>query len=264
MDQLSILKIGGNILDNEAFLENLLDTFSGLPGKKILVHGGGKIANVLMEQLGIKPNMVDGRRITDEKTLEVVTMVYAGLINKRLVARLQSRGCEAIGLTGADANIIPAVKRPVKEIDYGFVGDVYPKDISANTITGFLGMGLVPVCAPITHNGEGDLLNTNADTIASSLAIALAPFFNVNLIYCFEKNGVLMDPQDENSVIPKIDEGLFNEYKASGVISAGMIPKLDNAFKAIGSGVKQVTICGPAAFRQENKIIGTVIIKASS
>lgn len=260
MDKLTILKIGGNILDNPSYLENLLDSFSLLPGKKILVHGGGKIANVLMEQLGIKPNMVDGRRITDEKTLEIVTMVYAGLINKNLVAQLQKRGCEAIGLTGADANIIPAVKRPVKEIDYGFVGDVYPTDINSNTIISFLGMGLVPVCAPITHNGDGDLLNTNADTIASSVATALAPYYQVNLIYCFEKNGVLMDPQDENSVISKIDPKIFEEYKESGVISAGMIPKLENAFKALNAGVKQVTICGPSAFKHENPVVGTVIM----
>ncbi|HEX3007214.1 MAG TPA: acetylglutamate kinase [Bacteroidales bacterium] len=261
MDQLTVLKIGGNILDNEAFLENLLDSFSLLQGKKILVHGGGKIANVLMEKLGIAPKMVEGRRITDEETLKIVTMVYAGLINKNLVAQLQKRGCESIGLTGADANIIPAVKRPAKEVDYGFVGDVYPKDISSNTIINFLSMGLVPVCAPITHNGEGDLLNTNADTIASSVAIALAPFFHVNLVYCFEKNGVLMNPADENSVISRIDMNAFTEYKASGVISAGMIPKLDNAFAAINSGVKQVTICGPAAFRQDKPVPGTVIIQ---
>lgn len=262
MDKLTVIKIGGNILDNANFLENLLDSFNFLPEKKILVHGGGKIANVLMEQLGIVPNMVDGRRITDERTLDIVTMVYAGLINKKLVAQLQKRGCEAIGLTGADANIIPAVKRPVKDIDYGFVGDVYPKDISSNTVINFLAMGLTPVCAPITHNGEGDLLNTNADTIASSLAIALAPFYEVELIYCFEKNGVLMDPQDDYSVIPVIDTKVFNEYKASGVISAGMIPKLDNAFKAIASGVKQVTICGPGAFSLDYRVEGTVI-KAS-
>jgi len=260
VDQLTIIKIGGNILDNQSFLDNLLDYFSALPGKKILVHGGGKIANVLMEQLGIKPVMIDGRRITDEKTLEIVTMVYAGLINKKLVARLQQRGCDALGLTGADANIIPAVKRPVKDIDYGFVGDVYAKDISSNTINSFLAMGLVPVCAPITHNGDGILLNTNADTIASSIAIALAHYYEVNLVYCLEKNGVLMNSEDENSVISKIDKKSFNEYVLSGVVSAGMIPKLENAFKAIDSGVKQVTICGPQAFKQDNAIVGTVIV----
>lgn len=260
VDKLTIVKVGGNILDNKKHLENLLDSFTRIEGKKILVHGGGKIANVLMEQLGIAPKMFEGRRITDEKTLEIVTMVYAGLINKNLVAQLQKRGCDAIGLTGADANVIPAVKRPVKDIDYGFVGDVYPNNISANTLTGFIKMGLVPICAPITHNGEGDLLNTNADTIASSLAIALAPYFEVNLVYCFEKNGVLLDPQNDDSVIAKIDMAKFTEYKASGVISAGMIPKLDNAFKAISSGVKQVTICGPAAFNEVNPIQGTVII----
>ncbi|NJO68268.1 MAG: acetylglutamate kinase [Bacteroidetes bacterium] len=260
MDQLTVLKIGGNILDNPALLDDLLHAFAVSSKKRILVHGGGKIANVLMEQLGITPNMVDGRRITDEKTLEVVTMVYAGLINKRLVAQLQSRGCEALGLTGADANIIPAVKRPVKEIDYGFVGDVYPKDISTNTIKAFIEMGLVPVCAPITHNGEGDLLNTNADTIASSVAIALAPYYQVSLVYCFEKNGVLMDPQDDNSVIARIDKHIFDEHKASGVISAGMIPKLENAFKAIEEGVSRVVICGPAAFRKENPVAGTTIV----
>lgn len=260
MDKLVILKVGGNVLDNPLVLESVLDAFADSGNKKILIHGGGKIANVLMEKLGVIPNMVEGRRITDDKTLEIVTMVYAGLINKNLVAQLQKRGCEAIGLTGADANIIPAVKRPVKEIDYGFVGDVYPKDINANTISSFINMGLVPVCAPITHDGEGVLLNTNADTIASSLAIALAPFYAVNLVYCFEKNGVLKDPADENSVISEINPELFAEYKASGIISAGMVPKLENAFKAIESGVKKITICGPAAFYSENGIAGTTIV----
>lgn len=260
MDQLTILKIGGNILDNPTLLDNVLDAFSQSQKKKILIHGGGKIANVLMEQLGIEPKMADGRRITDERTLDIVTMVYAGLINKKIVAGLQKRGCEAIGLTGADANIIPAVRRPVKDIDYGFVGDVTPSDISTNTIISLIGMGLVPVCAPITHNGEGDLLNTNADTIASSIAIALAPYFQVNLVYCFEKNGVLLDPKDENSVIPRLNMHTFAEYKASGVISAGMIPKLDNAFQAISSGVNRVTICGPDAFRPQNPLGGTAIV----
>lgn len=260
MDPLTILKIGGNILDNAPLLDNVLDAFSRSQKKKILIHGGGKIANVLMEQLGIVPIMVEGRRITDERTLDIVTMVYAGLINKKIVAGLQKRGCEAIGLTGADANIIPATRRAVKDIDYGFVGDVVPSDISTNTIISLISMGLVPVCAPITHNGEGDLLNTNADTIASSIAIALAPYFQVNLVYCFEKNGVLLDPKDDNSVIPMLNKHTFAEYKASGVISAGMIPKLDNAFQAISEGVSRVTICGPDAFRPQNPLGGTAII----
>jgi acetylglutamate kinase len=256
---LIILKIGGNILDNPALVQAMLDKFAGMSGNKILIHGGGKIANVLMKQLGIEPKMVDGRRITDEKTLEIVTQVYAGLINKSLVSQLQARKCNAIGLTGADANTIPAVKRPVKEVDYGFVGDVDTSMINASTIQGLIELGLVPVFAPLTHDTKGSMLNTNADTIASCLAIAMAGFYSVKLIYCFEKNGVLSNPDDENSVIAGITEKAFADYKSQGVIHSGMIPKLDNAFNALKAGVSEIIICGPGAFNTVNNIPGTII-----
>lgn len=256
---LTILKIGGNILDNQVLLQSMLDAFAVMEGNKILIHGGGKIANVLMKQLGIEPKMVDGRRITDERTLEIVTQVYGGLINKNLVSQLQTRGCNAIGLTGADANTIPAVKRPVKEVDYGFVGDVNTSEIQSETIHGLLTMKLVPVFAPLTHDQKGSLLNTNADTIASSIAVAMAKSYSVKLIYCFEKNGVLSDPENESSVIDQINEKTFADYKSKGVIHSGMIPKLDNAFAALKSGVSEIEICGPAAFDKAKPVKGTTI-----
>jgi acetylglutamate kinase len=260
MRQLTILKIGGNVLDNASLLPQMLDTFAAMEGSKILIHGGGKIANVLMKNLGIEPKMVDGRRITDEKTLEIVTQVYAGLINKNLVSQLQARGCNALGLTGADANTIPAKKRPVKEIDYGFVGDVDTTQINAKTIQGLIELGTTPVFAPLTHDTKGSMLNTNADTIASSLAQALASFYKVKLVYCFEKNGVLSNPDDDNAVIERINEKAFVEYKDQGVIHSGMIPKLDNAFAALKAGVSEIVICGPAAFRSTDKMNGTTIV----
>lgn len=259
MKELTILKIGGNVLDNPTLVQSMLDAFAGMKGNKILIHGGGKIANVLMKQLGIEPKMVDGRRITDEKTLEIVTQVYAGLINKGLVSQLQARKCNAIGLTGADANTIPAVKRPVKEVDYGFVGDVDTSMINAPTIQGLIELGLVPVFAPLTHDSKGSMLNTNADTIASSLAIAMAKYYEVKLIYCFEKNGVLSNLDDDNSVIHGITQKAFDDYKAKEVIHSGMIPKLDNAFNALKAGVSQIIICGPGAFNNVNNIPGTII-----
>lgn len=259
MKSLTILKIGGNILDNQDLLPAMLDNFAAIEGNKILIHGGGKIANVLMKQLGIEPKMVDGRRITDDKTLEIVTMVYGGLINKGLVCSLQARGCNTIGLTGADANVIPAVKRPVKEIDYGFVGDVDTSKINADTIEKLLNQDLVPIFAPLTHDSKGSMLNTNADTIASSVAVALAKSFKVKLIYCFEKKGVLSDVNDENSVIGDIDENTYTQYKSQGAIHSGMIPKLDNAFNALKAGVSQIVICGPEAFKTTNPEQGTTI-----
>lgn len=260
MKELTILKIGGNVLDNKNVLNGLLDSFSALKGRKILIHGGGKIANVLMKNLGIEPKMIDGRRITDEKTLEIVTMVYAGLINKNLVSQLQARKCNAIGLTGADGNTIPAVKRPVKTVDYGFVGDIDTALINSKTIQGILEQRMTPVFAPITHDGSGNLLNTNADTIASSVAIAMATYYSVRLIYCFEKNGVLSDPEDDTSVIGQITETIFAEYKSKGTIHSGMIPKLDNSYAALKEGVSEIVICGPKAFDNENPQKGTRII----
>ena len=250
MKSLVVLKIGGNVIDNPPVLEAVLRDFVAWRSYGILVHGGGKIANKLMSQLGIAPKMVEGRRITDRQTLDIVTMVYAGLINKNIVAALQQFSCNAIGLTGADANAIPAKKRAVKDVDYGFVGDVNPDSISADMIGALIKTGLVPVIAPITHDGDGTLLNTNADTIASSVAIAMAKIFTVQLIFCFEKNGVLRNMDDDGSVIDFLDEPLFQQYKKEGVITAGMIPKLDNAFAALHSGVAEVRICSPDGIHQ--------------
>lgn len=259
MTQLTILKIGGNVLDNPVLLNAVIDSFASLKENKILIHGGGKIANVLMKQLGFEPKMVDGRRITDEKTLEIVTMVYAGWINKSLVSQLQARNCNAFGLTGADGNSIPAIKRPVKDIDYGFVGDIDTSAINSTVVQGLLELQLVPVFAPITHNKQGSLLNTNADTIASSMAIAMASHYSVKLIYCFEKNGVLSNPDDDASVINRINEQEFNSHKSQGIIHSGMIPKLENAFTALKAGVAEIVICGPKAFQAENALKGTTI-----
>ena len=258
MKSLTLLKIGGNVIDNPSVLDAVLRDFSVWESPKVLVHGGGKLAGKLTERLGHTPKMVDGRRITDRETLDIVTMVYAGLINKNVVAALQKYSCNAIGLTGADANLIPAQKRPVKEVDYGFVGDVDPAQISDGTLSGLIDAGLVPVLSPITHDGEGVLLNTNADTIASSVAVALAKTYQVRLVFCFEKNGVLRDPSDNDSVIDFMNEALFREYQADGIITDGMIPKLENAFSALRNGVAEIRICSPEGLR-ENSIGGTVV-----
>lgn len=252
MEELTVLKIGGNVIDYPATLQPLLDCFVCMGGHKSLVHGGGKIASQLMRQMGMEPHMVNGRRVTDEATLDIVTMVYAGLINKRIVAALQARGCNALGLCGADANVIPSHKRPVKDIDYGFVGDVDTQFIPSSTISGFIRQQLTPVFAPITHDGNGTLLNTNADTIASSVAVAMASSYRVKLIFCLDKPGVLENPDDDSSVIPFINESLFLEYKASGVVSGGMIPKLENAFQALRKGVSEVLLCSPGALLAED------------
>jgi acetylglutamate kinase len=242
MDKLNIIKIGGNIVENESALRNFVKDFSNLEGKKILVHGGGKIASKLANDLGIEAKMIHGRRITDLETLKIVTMVYAGLANKTIVAFLQANGCDAIGLSGADANTIQTKKRPVKEIDYGFAGDMTTKSINAKRIQNLLDINLCPVFSAITHNGNGQLLNTNADTIASALAIGLAPYYDVSLIYCFEKKGVLKDVNDDASVIGHINASNYQSLKEQGAIADGMIPKLDNAFEALSLGVKNVII----------------------
>ncbi|GGH07305.1 acetylglutamate kinase [Sphingobacterium alkalisoli] len=239
---LHIIKIGGNVIDDSDQLMIFLEKFAAIPGKKILVHGGGKIATRLASDLGLEAKMVDGRRITDEKMLDVVTMVYAGLTSKNIVATLQKYGCDALGLSGADANVIKAIKRPVKDIDYGFAGDILADSVNTLSIKKFLDAGFTPVFSAITHNGNGQLLNTNADTIASSLALALSELYETSLIYCFEKNGVLTDISDEDSVIESINVESFEKLKSQGVISEGMIPKLDNAFNAISKGVKNVYI----------------------
>ena len=239
---LYVIKIGGNVIDNSENLYRFLKDFTALPGNKILVHGGGKAATLLSETLGIEPKLVDGRRITDIETLRVVTMVYGGLINKNIVAQLQRSGTNAIGLTGADGDFIRAKKRPVKNIDYGFVGDLDENSINPKNITSLMEAGFTPVFCALTHDGEGQLLNTNADTIASALAVALAKDYDTTLIYCFEKKGVLKDIDDENSLINEINHGYYEELKKQQVIHSGMLPKLDNAFNAIACGVKEVII----------------------
>lgn len=239
--KLNIVKIGGNVIDNPRALTQFLKDFSALSDAKILIHGGGKIATKIAVKLDVETKMVEGRRITDLPMLEVVTMVYGGLVNKQIVAQLQALDCNAIGLTGADAGVILAKKRPVKEIDYGYVGDV--EKVNDLIIKNFIDNHLTPVFAPLTFDKEGNILNTNADTQASSVAVAMANHFDVNLIYCFEKKGVLSDPEDNESVIQTLTPASYAGYKASGTINAGMIPKLDNAFAALQKGVSKVIIC---------------------
>lgn len=240
MEALYIIKIGGNIVDDEARLNKFLQQFAAIPGKKILVHGGGKMATRLAGQMGVQQQMVDGRRITDAETLKIVTMVYAGYINKNMVAKLQQFGTNAIGLTGADADLIRAHKRQHATTDYGFVGDI--DAVHTGTLHQLLQQNITLVMAPITHDGYGQLLNTNADTIAQELAKAMSHLFDTFLIYSFEKKGVLQDINDEYSVIPVMDTKLYQQLKTEEKIFAGMIPKLDNAFAAIQSGVKKVMI----------------------
>ena len=242
VNNLYIIKIGGNVIDNSETLYHFLKDFTALTGNKILVHGGGKAATQLADTLGIETKMVDGRRITDIETLRIVTMVYGGLINKNIVGQLQRFGTNAIGLTGADGNLIVTKKRPVKQIDYGFAGDINEKSINVAGIEDLMKIGLTPVFSAITHDGDGQLLNTNADTIASALSVALAKKFEVTLIYCFEKKGVLKDLTDEKSLISDIDADSYNELKNQRLIHSGMIPKLDNAFGAIAFGVRSVII----------------------
>lgn len=237
----NVVKIGGNVIDNPLAIEEFLTRFSSLSGHKILIHGGGKIATKIAEKLGVKTVIVEGRRITDEPMRDVVTMVYGGLVNKQIVAKLQSKNCNAIGLTGADGNSILAEKRKAGAVDYGYVGDV--RAVNSTFIKTLLEAGVTPVFAPLTYDKEGNILNTNADTQASSVAVAVSGDFKVNLIYCFEKKGVLSDASDDNSVISNLNPELYEKYKKEGVIYEGMIPKLDNAFSAIKNGVNQVIIC---------------------
>jgi acetylglutamate kinase len=243
MDRLTIIKVGGNVVEDTESLNALLDQFIKFSGNKILVHGGGKTATEIAEKLGIETEMVDGRRITSKSMLDVATMVYGGLVNKKIVAGLQARGCNAIGLTGADLNLISARKRPVQEIDYGFVGDVV--DVNSRELRILIGENVVPVVAPLTHDGKGQILNTNADTIAAELASELANYFSVYLFYCFEKKGVLLNPDDESTIIPELDTALFQQCQQEGIITTGMIPKLDNGFRAKRNGVKEVLITNP-------------------
>ena len=253
-EKLTVIKVGGKIVEEEATLNQLLADFSAIEGYKVLVHGGGRSATKLAAQLGIESQMVNGRRITDAETLKVVTMVYGGLVNKNIVAGLQAKGVNAIGLTGADMNVIRSVKRPVKDVDYGFVGDV--KKVDAQFLGALIRQGIVPVMAPLTHDGQGSMLNTNADTIAGETAKAFAELFDVTLIFCFEKKGVLRDENDDDSVIPVITPDDFKMYVEQGVIQGGMIPKLENSFSAIDAGVSQVIITLATAIDGKS---GTVI-----
>lgn len=240
--RLLIVKIGGNVIDDPGSLMDFIEKFATIPGKKILVHGGGKLATRLADELHVPVNMVDGRRITDEETLRIATMVYAGWTNKMLVAQLQKSGCDAVGLSGADGNVIQTMKRPVKEIDYGLVGDVMHDSVNVANIKKFLDGGFTPVFSAITHNGQGQLLNTNADTIASALAVAMTSIYETSLIYCFEKPGVLRNMQDDQSVIPEMSLADFERMKKVNTVSAGMLPKLQNAFDALGKGVVSVSL----------------------
>lgn len=255
-EKLTVIKVGGKIVEEAETLNRLLTDFSTIPGYKVLVHGGGRSATKIAAQLGIESKMVNGRRITDLETLKVVTMVYGGLVNKNIVAGLQSKGVNAVGLTGADLDVIRSVKRPVKDVDYGFVGDV--KYVNSGVLANLISQGFVPVMAPLTHDGEGHMLNTNADTIAGETAKALAQVFDVTLVYCFEKKGVLRDENDDDSVIPVITPELFRQYVAEGVIQGGMIPKLENSFSAVEAGVSQVVITSASTI---NTDAGTIIKK---
>lgn len=242
MKTLTIIKVGGNIVDQPEALQTFLNNFHKIEGPKILIHGGGAIATQLSPKLGIEVKMHDGRRITDYETLKLVTMVYAGLINKQIIASLQKIGCNSIGLSGADGDSVPATKRASNPIDWGYVGDVDPAKINISLLTSLLGRGITPVFCAITHDSNGSLLNTNADTMASALAIALSKEYGTRLIYCFEKDGVLSNPADNNSVIPLVTKNSYKLLLEEKKVIDGMIPKLDNAFSALEHGVKEVII----------------------
>ena len=254
-EKITIVKVGGAIVEDEAQLSQLLKDFSAIEGRKVLIHGGGRRATQVASSLGIESKMVGGRRITDADMLNVVTMVYGGLVNKNLVARLQANGVNALGLTGADMNVMHSHKRPLKDgIDFGFVGDVDKTD--GAMLSKLIEEGITPVMAPLTHDGQGHILNTNADTIASETAKALAPFYDVTLIFSFEKKGVLRNPDDDNSVIPVITRANFIQYKEDGIISGGMLPKIENALSAIDAGVSRVIITLATAIDGQH---GTII-----
>ncbi|MDP2089627.1 MAG: acetylglutamate kinase [Flavobacteriaceae bacterium] len=262
MKKVYIIKIGGNVIDDADALEKFLNDFSKIDEYKILVHGGGKPASELAKKLGVSQSMVNGRRITDAETLKIVTMVYAGLINKQLVATLQSKKINAIGLSGADLNMISAQKRPIIDIDYGFVGDVDDTGVNTEVLSTFIETGIVPVFSAITHDGKGQLLNTNADTMASALAVALSKKYKIQLNYCFEKKGVLKNILDENSVIKTMTKTEYLQLLKDGIISEGMIPKLDNAFSAIQKGVSAVFIAHSSDLLKtiQNEHAGTKLI----
>ncbi|MEM7659073.1 MAG: acetylglutamate kinase [Bacteroidota bacterium] len=256
---LTLLKIGGKVLDHPATLQQVLDDFASLAGPKILVHGGGKTATQVAAKLGIEAPLIQGRRVTSPEMMKVAMMVYGGLMNKQLVSMLQARGCQALGLTGADLDVIRAEKRPVKEIDYGLAGDIVA--VNGEALRDLLLRGIVPVLAPLTHDGQGHMLNTNADTIASTVARTLAPGEEVHLVFGFEKAGVMEDPADESSLIHELLPEDFARYRAQGVIAGGMIPKLSNAFEALEAGVHRVYICHASKISTlgSRDFVGTVI-----
>lgn len=239
---ITVVKIGGNVVDNPDTLARFVSNFAALPGKKMLIHGGGKEATRLSDKMGVETIMIDGRRVTSRDTLDIVTMVYAGLVNKRIVSALQAAGCNALGLSGADADVIRATKRPAAPVDYGFVGDIDPARIAVPFLNSLLSQDIVPVFCAITHDGAGTLLNCNADSVASSVAVAMSSTAPTRLIYCFEKDGVLRDVDDSSSLIPAINPANYSALRADGTVSKGMIPKIDNAFAAIASGVQSVII----------------------
>lgn len=253
--KLTVVKIGGNVIDSTTRLDGFLDDFARLEGAKMLVHGGGKVATELASRLGVATEMIDGRRVTSSEMLDVAVMVYAGLINKKIVAGLQARGCNAVGLSGADGMAVKAHKRPATTVDYGFVGDVY--DVNASLLTALLEAGMVPVFCAISCDSSGQLLNTNADTIAAAVTSAAASIAPATLVYCFEKPGVLRDVSDENSVIKTITPEDFDKYRAEGVIARGMLPKIENSLRSVRNGVEKVIIKSSADLLNENT--GTVI-----
>jgi acetylglutamate kinase len=258
MEKLSIVKIGGNIIEDETSLHAFLKLFSTLEGKKILVHGGGKRATQLALKLGISSEIVAGRRITDAASLEVITMIYGGLVNKNIVAQLQALQIDAIGLSGADANSIRAIKRPITKIDYGFVGDV--KKVNSNAIEKLLQADFTPVFCAITHDGSGQLLNTNADTVASQVAIGMSDHYDTALYYCFELNGVLKDFDDKKSVIQQLNTKIYNGLLADGIVADGMLPKLENCFNALRSGVSQIHIGNTEMLTKESDNFTTITL----
>ena len=254
-DKLTIIKVGGKIVEEPDTLAALLRDFAAIDGFKLLVHGGGRSATKIAAQLGIETQMIDGRRVTDQQMLEVVTMVYGGLVNKTIVARLQALGIDALGMTGADMNTLRSDRRPVKTVDYGFVGDV--KEVNSQALATLIRAGVVPVIAPLTHDGKGSMLNTNADTMAGETAKGLANEFDVQLVYCFEKAGVLRDENDDDSVIGLVDRDIYTQLRNDGIVVGGMIPKLDNAFEAIDAGVSEVIITKASSL--DNLALGTHI-----
>jgi acetylglutamate kinase len=262
MEKLFIIKIGGNVLDNEVALQAFLKDFASINERKILIHGGGKIATRLGDQLGIESRYINGRRITDAATLDLVTMVYGGLVNKQIVAQLQSLNCNALGVTGADGNMLKAKRRPVKDIDYGYVGDITSEGVNKTLLSSLLNQNIVPVFAPLTH-ADGKILNTNADTIASVLAVGLSNHFDVRLIFCFEKKGVLKDINNLDSVIHHLPRSVYEDLLPQKVFADGILPKLENAYAAIDAGVKEVLIgeAGDLVKNTGSKTAGTLITK---